>query len=291
MNEYTQVGAVYRTHDSNGNLTSANATTMAYDYRNNLTEVKQGQTTIADYEYDVFNRRTAKYCTAAFFYWDLFDLVEIYDANGVRVQRIVHSQDIDHPAVLNVRDDNDLDEDEDTSEYRDYWYGFDMLGSVVNLTDSTGALAESVQYDVYGEPSFKNGSGTSIRASQILNHLLHAGRYYDEETGLYWNRFRTYDPYTGRFLQRRSSTGDAWASLRGGDLRVSAVERQPETPKEVPPPNEDPKPPGLGFFPEGFPFDEVPAEGHEDDDGNQYGPPGEKKGPCEFGTYLRERLR
>ena len=202
VNEYTVVDSVNRTHDANGNLTVAGSTSMAYDFRNNLTEVKQGEVTIADYEYDIFNRRTVKYCTEAHFYYDHFDIVEIYGAGDVRLQRIVHAQGIDRPAMLNVRDDNDLDEDEDTSEYLDYYYGFDMLGSVVCLTDADGEVAESVQYDVYGEPSFKGSDGNPIGSSLVLNHFLHAGRYYDEETGLYWNRFRTYDPYTGRFLQR-----------------------------------------------------------------------------------------
>jgi len=202
VNEYTQVDLVYRTHDSNGNLTSANATTMAYDYRNNLTEVKQGQTTIADYEYDVFNRRTAKYCTAAFFFYDLFDLVEIYNLNGVRTHSIVQGQSLDEPLVLIALDANDMDNDLNMSEYRQYDIAWNRMRSEFKATDDTGDVIESCDCDLFGKPNRTDANNDPIAYSRILMPFADAGRYYDEETGLYWNRFRTYDPDTGRFLQR-----------------------------------------------------------------------------------------
>ncbi|MFA5144011.1 MAG: RHS repeat-associated core domain-containing protein [Candidatus Omnitrophota bacterium] len=74
-----------------------------------------------------------------------------------------------------------------------YYYHSDGLGSVTNLTDSTGATAESYSYDVFGKPS---------TTSAIGNRYMFTGREYDAETGLYHYRERSYSPQIGRFLQR-----------------------------------------------------------------------------------------
>jgi RHS repeat-associated protein len=72
-------------------------------------------------------------------------------------------------------------------------YHADGLGSVLALTDSAGAVAESYTYDVYGTPTAPSALG---------NPFLFTGREYDQETGLYHSRARAYDSRLGRFLQR-----------------------------------------------------------------------------------------
>jgi RHS repeat-associated protein len=70
------------------------------------------------------------------------------------------------------------------------------------VTWEDGEVVESVGYDVYGKPAFRDATGQIISESAIGNNLTFTAREWDKEIGLYYYRFRTYDPYTGRFLQR-----------------------------------------------------------------------------------------
>ncbi len=74
-----------------------------------------------------------------------------------------------------------------------YYYFYDGLGSVSDLTNAAGEVVESYQYDVYGIPS---------QPSLVGNRYLFTGREYDQETGLYHYRARTYYSGIGRFGQR-----------------------------------------------------------------------------------------
>jgi RHS repeat-associated protein len=77
-----------------------------------------------------------------------------------------------------------------------------MLGSITHVTWEDGEVVESVDYDVYGWPTFRDGNGQIISESAIGNNLTYTAREWDQELGLYYYRSRTYDAYTGRFLQR-----------------------------------------------------------------------------------------
>ncbi len=74
-----------------------------------------------------------------------------------------------------------------------YYYFYDGLGSVTDLTLASGELVESYQYDVYGQPS---------PLSSVGNRFYFTGREFDQETGLYHYRARAYHPGIGRFGQR-----------------------------------------------------------------------------------------
>jgi len=76
----------------------------------------------------------------------------------------------------------------------DYYYHYDGLGSVTEVTDSNGTVVESYTYDAYGNPS--------VTGSLIGNPYMYTGRRWDEESGIYYYRARQYDPSIGRFLQR-----------------------------------------------------------------------------------------
>src|SRR5450432_1396734 len=78
-------------------------------------------------------------------------------------------------------------------------YLFDGLGSVVGLTDSTGALVgnETYQYDPYGQLIVQPHT-----AALRTNAWRYASGYYDVSTGLYKFGIRYYDAATGRWTQR-----------------------------------------------------------------------------------------
>lgn len=94
----------------------------------------------------------------------------------------------------------------DTKVRKKYFVQKDRLGSVLAITDVTGADVQDYTYDTYGNPYVQNGTGfTAIKA---FNGNLHGndrfftGREYDKETGLYYYRARYYDPTNGRFISR-----------------------------------------------------------------------------------------
>ncbi|MFA4842824.1 MAG: RHS repeat-associated core domain-containing protein [Candidatus Omnitrophota bacterium] len=187
LNQYTQVKATSYTYDNNGNLTSDGANTYTYDYENRLTNVviasPQGE---AIYKYDPFGRRIKRGLTPQgpvpdlFFIYDGDQIIAEYDSSGTLIAKYVYGSGIDEPIKM---------EKGGTS----YYYHYDGLGSVTNLTDSSGATVETYSYDAFGKPSI---------ASSIGNRFMFTGREYDSETGLYHYRARAYSPTLGRFLQR-----------------------------------------------------------------------------------------
>ena len=68
----------------------------------------------------------------------------------------------------------------------------DHAGSPVELYDGAGSRSYSTVLDLYGE-SRPVEAGTDCP-------FRFAGQYADEETGLYYNRFRYYDPAQGGYL-------------------------------------------------------------------------------------------
>jgi RHS repeat-associated protein len=74
-----------------------------------------------------------------------------------------------------------------------YYPLFDAVGSVVALTDATGATVGRVRYSVFGIPQ---PSGATENAISFTGHQFDAG------TGLLYARARYYDPSLGRFLSQ-----------------------------------------------------------------------------------------
>ncbi|HED5889313.1 TPA: AHH domain-containing protein [Salmonella enterica] len=74
-----------------------------------------------------------------------------------------------------------------------YFYHNDINGAPQRLTDRTGAvvwqLAESGAW-----------GGRSRQEGLVSNPLRFQGQYYDEESGLHYNRYRYYEPESGRYI-------------------------------------------------------------------------------------------
>ena len=74
-----------------------------------------------------------------------------------------------------------------------YYYQLDHLGSPQELTDTGGKNVWSAYYRAYGNI-------VKFDINEISNPLRFQGQYYDEESGLHYNRHRYYNPNTGRYL-------------------------------------------------------------------------------------------
>jgi RHS repeat-associated protein len=71
------------------------------------------------------------------------------------------------------------------------YYGFDGHGSVRFLSDSTGRVTDTYDYDAFG--TLISSTGTTA------NNVLFAGEQFDPALGIYYNRARYYDQRIGRF--------------------------------------------------------------------------------------------
>jgi RHS repeat-associated protein len=70
----------------------------------------------------------------------------------------------------------------------------DHLGTPRMIADEAGALAWKAQLDVFGV--------ARVDAARTACPWRWPGQYEDAETGLYYNRFRYYDPEAGRYVSQ-----------------------------------------------------------------------------------------
>jgi len=137
------------------------------------------------YKQDVAGRRVEKavdgYSTR--YVYDGDHVIAEYDGNNNLLRKYIYGPCTDEPiSMIEVADSNAT-----------YYYHFDALGSVVALSDSAGDTVQTYEYSVYGEVAVQDPNHT--------NPYMFAGVRYDIEIGLYYNRARYYNPFTGRFLQ------------------------------------------------------------------------------------------
>lgn len=83
----------------------------------------------------------------------------------------------------------------------------DNLGSTIALSDGSGNLVQSYEYDAFGKAYVNTGSGAYVAVQDFTGSLYNndrffTGREFDRETDLYFFRARYYDASLGRFISR-----------------------------------------------------------------------------------------
>ncbi len=73
-----------------------------------------------------------------------------------------------------------------------YHYHLDHLGTPQELSDNEGNIVWQARYKTYGNVAVK-------AIEEVENNLRFQGQYFDEESGLHYNRHRYYNPSTGTF--------------------------------------------------------------------------------------------
>ena len=193
MNAYTTVGNETMQYDGNGNMLSDGHHTYQYNYRNRMISVDNGST--ATYQYDALDRRIGKMTasdTIHYYYRGIQCIEEQYSIvpsrEGQGWVSYIYGNAIDDIHSMHRNS-------------QDYYYHKNHLGSVMAITDSTGAIVETYDYNPYGTPTIYNAAGTEIATSTIGNTILFTGREYDHETDLYYFRARTMNLAFGCFMQ------------------------------------------------------------------------------------------
>lgn len=71
----------------------------------------------------------------------------------------------------------------------------DHLGTPQEITSWEGKVVWSGKYQAYGNLALK-------QVEEVENNIRFQGQYYDQETGLHYNRHRYYDPSVGQFISQ-----------------------------------------------------------------------------------------
>ena len=196
-------------HDKNGNLTiktdedydldtEIEGWTYTYDYENRLIKVvknEQNETKAITFKYDPFGRRMEKKVESIdkgvaetsiqTYVYDNEDIILEYltkTSNGAtttETKKYLHGPGIDEHLSL-------------TNDTGTYYYHADGLGSITALTDGSGNVVQTYEYDSFGK--------VHDNMNAIKQPYTFTGREWDKEIGLYYYRARYYDAETGRFV-------------------------------------------------------------------------------------------
>jgi len=136
---------------------------------------------LATFKYDPFGRRIQKSSASGTtnYLYDGDNTLEEVDPSGNVLARYAQSLSIEVP-LAQLRSG--------TTSY----YGADGLGSITSLSNSSGAIVNTYNYNSFGNLTASTGA--------IVNSLRYTGREFDSETGLHYYRARYYDQSVGRFI-------------------------------------------------------------------------------------------
>jgi RHS repeat-associated protein len=172
------------TYDTNGNTTASAGTNYFYDFENRLLSKNGAAVTVV---YDGDGNRVAKTANGVVTQYLVDDLNPtghlqvLEEISGGAVQR---RYTYGNAPVSQTRDPNGA---ASTS-----FYGYDVHGNVTFLTDLSGVVTDTYDYDAWGLLVHADGTTPNTR--------LYAGEEFDPDLGLINLRARSYQPGIGRFL-------------------------------------------------------------------------------------------
>ena len=195
LNQQITAGATALSYDGRGNLTASGTSNFTYDKLNELITAPG-----VAMSYDPAGR-LMKYDVPAStrFAYAGGQLIQETGSTGAILRRYVPGPGVDEPIVWY--------EGSGTSDRR--WLHADERGSVVSLSDNTGAMIAINRYDEYGIPRLGNAG-----------RFQYTGQVWLPELGMYHYKARTYSPTLGRFMQTDPiGYGDGlnWYNYVGGD--------------------------------------------------------------------------
>src|SRR5262249_44690718 len=82
-----------------------------------------------------------------------------------------------------------------TASDKQYLCVNDVAGTPRELTDRNGVIAWSARFTAFGEVQ-------AYGVAKVDCPVRFQGQWHDEETGLYYNRCRYYEPQVGRYISR-----------------------------------------------------------------------------------------
>jgi len=176
-------------YDNNGNTVN-NGTQNVYDFENRL--VRRGNVQIV---YDGDGNRVSETVGGATVSY------LVADVNPTGYPQVVQErQNQFGPILKNYQWGLQLIAEGDLSQSPLHYYGMDGHGSVRYLTDASGAITDTYDYDAFGNLIAQTGT--------TANNYLFAGEQFDPALGVYYNRARYYDERLGRFWSADTNEGN-----------------------------------------------------------------------------------
>ncbi|WP_043051557.1 RHS repeat-associated core domain-containing protein, partial [Pseudomonas fluorescens] len=160
-------------------------TEYRYDCQHRLIEIKKPNGETASYRYDPFGRRISKTVDGKTteFFWQGDKLIAEHHAD--RHRSYIYEPGSFRPLALL--------EGFGPKATTPYHYQLDHLGTPQELTTPEGEIVWSAHYRAYGQIA-------RLDVGKIDNPLRFQGQYFDQESGLHYNRHRYYNPDIGRYL-------------------------------------------------------------------------------------------
>ncbi|MFM5554111.1 RHS repeat domain-containing protein [Aeromonas veronii] len=169
-----------------------------YDCQHQLVGAELPDGTTARYDYDAFGRRIRKTVSGAKgelvteFLWQANNLItensyQLGDdkrRTDEQYRSFIYEPGSFKPLVQLEGEGQDAEV---------FHYQLDHLGTPLALTRDNGATAWQVRYRAYGNVWREE-------IAEVATPLRFQGQYFDAEIGLHYNRYRYYQPETGRFI-------------------------------------------------------------------------------------------
>jgi RHS repeat-associated protein len=175
------------TYDADGNLASRTqksddaVTRYNFDGENRLVRIDQPDGTTMSYRYDGWGRRVAKEVGGVVtrYVYGFSDILLEFDGSGSLAARYTHGDRLDQPLSM----------ERNGSEY---YFHTDQLGSIRLVTDASGTVQNTYDYDAFGN--------FTEHVEAVASPYGFTAREFDPESGFYFYRARYYSPRLGRFI-------------------------------------------------------------------------------------------
>ncbi|WP_177333597.1 RNase A-like domain-containing protein, partial [Pseudomonas sp. NBRC 111138] len=160
-------------------------TEYRYDCQHRLISITKPNGETANYRYDPFGRRISKTVDdkTTEFFWQGDKLIAEHHAE--RHRSYLYEPDSFRPLALL--------QGFGPQATTPYHYQLDHLGTPQELTSPEGEIIWSAHYRAYGQIA-------RLDVGKVDNPLRFQGQYFDQESGLHYNRHRYYNPDIGRYL-------------------------------------------------------------------------------------------
>ena len=238
-----EYAGVHYDYDQRGNLIrkTRNGETTDYHWNgyNQLIKIenRNGST---EYRYDPLGRRTAKIRNGetTVYHWQE-DTLAIESTNGQNIHYLFEPGTFEPLAQFQTASPIGIEREDKPAEPYSYdpetdpllkippepqgqseaqlelvYYQLDHLGTPIAAHNAKGEAVWTVEYEAWGR--IRNETVSDGLKANIPFRFQ--GQYYDEESGLHYNRFRYYDPEIGRFVSQ-----DPIGLKGGGNLYAYVV--------------------------------------------------------------------
>lgn len=172
-------------YDARGNLIQENRgkegkiqTRFSYNVNNQLVKTIRGEQ-VTEYRYDPLGRRIEKKDSfgSTRYLWAGDQMLQ--ESRGHINKTYIYEPQSFRPLAL-VQDE------------KIYHYHVDQIGTPRELTNEQGEIVWKARYKTYGNVAVQE-------VEEVENNLRFQGQYFDDETGLHYNRHRYYNPNIGQF--------------------------------------------------------------------------------------------